>query len=226
MSHRVATALALALLGVWACVTETAVPSAPDDPGGQPPPPTAQFTCTHVIGYSQTAGWYHSGFETVVDDDAWQLVWRSGGAIDLWADPAFDGWSRPIESPCQSASTAPDRVLLTISADFQSDPDWWAGHIRTVVGNIRDRFPSVGPILLQPVVGGPDHQVCSPNGERASTNHPVIDQGIELVVGGDILRGFSPEVRTCADYGDFIGHLTADGYAAAAEAIAQAYVAN
>lgn len=215
--------LAVALGAAWGCVSNT---QGPETPGDTVPPPNTQFACTHVIGYSQSAGWYHSGFETVVDDDSWQLVWRSGGAIDLWANPDFDGWSRPIESPCVSGSNAPDRVLLTISADFQSDPAWWAGHIQTVIGHIRTKLPSVGTILLQPVVGGPSHQVCTPDGERASTNHPVIDEGIASVVVGDILAGFSPEVRTCADYSDFIGHLTSEGYAAAAAAIGQAYAGN
>lgn len=222
----VATAAVL-VCASWACTTGITAPEAPNDSGDPPtPPPSSQFTCTQVIGYSQTAGWYDAGFEAVVDDDAWQLVWRSGGAIDLWADPDFDGWSRPIESPCVASSNAPDRVLLTISANFQSDPDWWAGHIQTVIGHIRDRFPSAGPILLQPVVGGPSHQVCTPDGERASTNHPVIDDGIARVIGGDIVAGFSPEVRACDDYGDFIGHLTADGYAAAAATIGRAYTTN
>ncbi len=213
----------LTLVVSWGCATE--IPGLPDGMD-EVPLPGVQFACTHVIGYSQTAGWYHAGFETVVEDEAWQLVWRSGGAIDLWADPDFDGWSRPIESACLASSNAPDRVVLTISANFQSDPDWWTGHIQTVVGHVRQRYPSVGPIMLQPVVGGPSHQVCTPDGERASTNHPVIDEGIARAVGGNVVAGFSPEVRACADYSDFIGHLTAEGYAAAAATIGQAYRTN
>ncbi len=191
-----------------------------------PPPQPTEYTCTQVIGYSQTHQWYSAGFESVVDDDRWQEIWRGGAAIDLWTDPDFAGWSEPIFSPCANNSDAPDRVLLSISADFHDDPNWWAGNISIVIGHIRDRYPGVRQIMLQPVVGGPNHQTCSPNGVRASENHPVIDEGIALVVGGDVIAGFSPEVRTCDDYSDFIGHLTADGSAALAVTIGDYYNSN
>ncbi len=188
-----------------------------------PPPQPSQYTCTQVIGYSQTNQWYSAGFESVVNDDRWQEVWWHGAAIDLWADPDYSGWSRPIESPCVSNSDTPDRVLMSISADFHDDPTWWADNITIVIGHIRDKYPSVQQIMLQPVVGGPNHQQCSPNGVRASQNHPVIDEGIALVVGGDVIAGFSPEVRTCDDYVDFIGHLSAEGSAAIAVTLGEYY---
>lgn len=189
-------------------------------------PPPSSFRCTLVIGFSQTNGWYSAGFESVVEDAAWEELWQNGAAIDLWADPQFDGWSNEIVSPCTDGPNDPDRVLLTISADFQDDPDWWADHIRQTVANIRDRYGDVRQIMLQPVVGGPGHAVCSPDGVRASQNHPVIDEGIARVVEDDIIAGFSPEVRTCEDYVDFIGHLSGEASAAVAATLGAYYAAE
>jgi hypothetical protein len=171
------------------------------------------FTCTQVIGFSQTRQWFLDApdFEQVVGTDGWQLLWRGGGEIDLWADPDYRGWLEPIRSPCAAGSNAPDRVVLTISKQlFEDDPDVWAQDIRAAVETVRDKYPGVERILLQPVVGGPGHDRCEFQGDpvRASVNHPTIDQAIADVAGGDVVAGASPEVRTCADYADTPGHLT------------------
>ncbi len=169
----------------------------------------AAFECTQVIGFSQTNQWYSAGFESAVDNSRWQLLWNSGASINRWADPNYEGWSRSLVSPCSQGQGSPDRVLLTISGDFQSDPNRWAQQINAVIAVIRDKYPRVRQIILQPVVGGPNNGPCQFNDQvvRASSNHPVIDAAIALVASGSVAAGLSPEVRTCADYSDAIGHL-------------------
>lgn len=186
---------------------------------------TTAFQCTKVVGFSQTNQWFTAGFENFVENNRRQLLWRSSSNIDLWADPNFAGWSEPLVSPCAQASTNPDRVVLTISGNRNSDPNWWADQIRAVIGVIRAKYPAVRQIVLQPVVGGPNHSVCMFEGQaiRASENHPVIDQGIAKVLGGDVFAGISPEVRTCADYRDQLGHLQAAGNQVAGETIGRYY---
>lgn len=103
----------------------------------------AAFTCTQVIGFSQTNDWFSRGFESFVDDDAWQELWRIGAAIDLWADPNYVGWSEPIVSPCATNSGSPDRVLLTISGNLNDDASWWAGNISVVISNIQIKYLGV-----------------------------------------------------------------------------------
>ncbi|MCI0366446.1 MAG: hypothetical protein L0219_21495, partial [Phycisphaerales bacterium] len=171
---------------------------------------TSQFECTQVIGFSQTNQWYTAGFESAVDNSRWQLLWNGGASINLWADPNYEGWSRSLVSPCGQGQGSPDRVLLTISGDFQNDPNWWAQQINAVIAVIRSKYPRVRQIILQPVVGGPNNGQCLFNGQvvRASSNHPVIDAAIALVAGGSVMAGLSPEVRSCADYSDATGHLT------------------
>lgn len=188
-----------------------------------------KFTCTQAIGFSQTRQWYLDApdFETTVGSNEWQLLWHGGAAVQRWADPDYVGWSEPLESPCQEGSTAPDRVVLTISGDFQSDPAVWASDIEAAVNTIRGKYPDLDQIVLQPVVGGPDHEACEADGGtvRASFNHPFIDQGIALVVGGDIVAGASPEVRSCNDYADAKGHLVVSARGPIGESIGQFYAA-
>jgi hypothetical protein len=67
--------------------------------------------------------------------------------------------------------------------------------------------------VLQPVVGGPNDNVCSspgaPQGVRAAYNHPHIDDAIAIVVADspDLVAGISPSASSCSAYEDDIGHL-------------------
>ena len=88
-------------------------------------------------------------------------------------------------------------------------PDNWVPYIQDAITNIRTFYSNVRQIVLQPVVGGPNKQTCFLSGTpvRASVNHPIVDQAIAMVVGGDVVSGMSPEVATCSDYQDTLGHL-------------------
>jgi hypothetical protein len=165
--------------------------------------------------------------------------------VDYWADSGADAWTNPpvqttctdssigltaLCSPCAQGSTAPDRVLFTITLqDYESDVQVWAQKIRAAIATIRLRHPQVRQIVLQAVVGGPMGAVCpvptQPLGVRASYNHPYIDQAIALVVGDapDLVAGYSPEVQSCTDYADDVGHLTTTGRARAGLAIGGYY---
>ncbi len=203
----VAGLVCLVLAALPACLAPS--PTAPDAQTNGTR--DSSFTCIQVIGFSQTRQWYSSeAFESRVDDGTWQLLWNGGASIDRWTDPNYVGWRNPPVSPCARGSSNPDRIVLTISGDFQTDPDVWARHIREAIVTIRTMYSAVRQIVLQAVVGGPDHGLCHVGGQvvRASFNHPVIDQAIQRVVGVDVVAGFSPEVRTCQDYADSTGHLT------------------
>ncbi len=170
----------------------------------------SHFTCTQVIGFSQTNQWYSSGqFESRVDNSRWELLWNGGAGIEQWRNPNYVGWNNAPVSPCAQGSRNPDRVVLTISGNFQADPNVWVSNIQATLANIRARYPAVRQIILQPVVGGPNHNLCYYQSQvvRASFNHPGIDEAISRMIGGDVVAGASPEVRTCGDYSDATGHL-------------------
>jgi len=191
--------------------------------GASPPP-----VCTQVIGFSQTSEWYETAgiFEFGVDDAHWQLLWNTGGGVDRWQDPNYVGWSNALISPCAQGSAAPDRVLLTISGPFEADERAWADAIQATLDQIAIKLPSAQEILLQPVVGGPQEQDCFFQGNlvRASWQHHHIDNAIATLVGGNIVAGASPEVQSCGEYEDALGHLTHDGAVAAGANLAAYYV--
>ncbi|MDX1389369.1 MAG: hypothetical protein R3344_09275, partial [Acidobacteriota bacterium] len=77
---------------------------------------------------------------------------------------------------------------------------------------------------------GPDNGPCWFDGDgppapaiRAARNHPTIDEAISRVIGGDVIVGMSPEVRTCEDYSDILGHLTVESEAPIGAVIGQWY---
>lgn len=157
------------------------------------------FSCTLVIGYSQVGradGWYAAGgtFESVVEDEEWELRWENGGAVNQWGDPDYSGWDNPIQSPCAISSHAPDRILLSVRGPYGSDEAAWEDEINAALVTIREIYPSAEQILLQAVVGGPNHQTCYLDGSpiRASWQHVHIDSAIHAVAGGDVAEGFSP----------------------------------
>ena len=199
--------------------------SATPTPTPTPTPAPGSFTCTEVIGYSQTSNWYSvdvaNAFEKAVVDARYQLRYELGAAVHFWADPSFGGWSGTPFSPCAAGSVAPDRVVMDVTEDFfindgdpSHDRSQVLADVRAVVATIQQHYPAVRSIYLQPVVGGPGHTIqCSINGHliRASANHPIIDSVIDQAVGGIVQRGPSPTVRSCADYIDdglYVGHLT------------------
>ena len=184
--------------------------------------PQGGSACTLVIGFSQTAEWYEAGgaFESVVEDDRWQLKWAGGAGVDRWSDPDDVAWGAEVLSPCAAGSEAPDRIVLSISGPFGEDEDAWVGAIKGSVDLIRGGYPSARRIGLVPVVGGPSHRDCTFDGRRvrASWQHLYVDNAIEKVIDADrtgmLFAGPSPEVRTCDDYRDALGHLTEEGAAA------------
>jgi hypothetical protein len=208
--------------------------------------PGGNFTCTELIGFSQTLMWEETPeFQQQIDTSRWQVRFRAGGDVDLWADRNADGWNAPVQtdcvgggspvlcSPCASGSTAPDRVIFTITLGaYESDVQVWIQKIQAAVATIRLRRPQARQIVLQPVVGGPRHTICSmagqPQGVRASFNHPFIDAALATVVqdSPDLVAGISPEVRACSAYSDEVGHLTETGRGPVGQAIGQYYAAQ
>ncbi len=204
--------------------------------GLQPIAVGGDYTCTEVIGFSQTGGlnpeglgWFRSGFETApgIVNGEWQLRWDTGKGIDLIADPDNVIWEKRVESACSAGPV--DRVVVQISHSGIAFPtvDDFVRDIGAAIATIRGKHPSVERIDLMPVIGGPGHALCdSPDGSgfvRATVNHPVVDQAIARLVGGDVGASLSPEVDDCSWYRDKPGHLYQFGSDAIALEVADFY---
>jgi hypothetical protein len=184
-------------------------------------------TCTEVIGFSQTDQWYEAGFISGVPDaGAWQIRWTDGASIDRWADTTDSVWDlRNLVSHCRQSSSAPDLVVLNVSGDYHAEPTWWTQQTARAIANVRAKYPGLRQIALQPVVGGPSGTVCGSRTDnvRASFNYPYIKQGIQALLGDAVVLGASPEVRSCNDYTDNIGHLHDSARQYVGAAVAQFY---
>lgn len=171
----------------------------------------AASTCTQIVGFSQTMQWYFGSFREA-SGGTWELRWVGGGSIGNWADPSYVGWQDSyLADSCSQNGSTPDRGLINVSGDYNTDPDYWAQETRAAITNLRAKYPSIQQVIVQPVVGGPGGGECTYNGEvvRASSNFPYIDEGLDRLANGvDIIKGISATVRTCADYADDMGHLT------------------
>ena len=189
------------------------------------------FTCNLALGSRQVQQWFETGgvFESGVDNGRWQLKWAPDAGVDLWGDPSDQVWQVETLSTCERrAANFPDRVVFVVSGPFGNDEDAWVAAISAAVDAIFVRFASANRVELMPVVGGPDHDVCTFEGERvsASWQHLYIEAAIARVVAEDttgiLVAAPSPHVRRCSDYRDGLGHLTDH----AAEAIGRELAAH
>lgn len=184
---------------------------------------SSAFTCTEIVGFSVTDAWYNAGFiGAVADPTHYQLRWFSGGSIDQWAaGSAFSGWtnSANLVTQCAAGSSAPDRVILNVSGQYDDDPSWWAAQTQLAVNYIHGTYAPGATIIVQPPVGAPSSIYCSatatPPYVRASYNHGYVVTGLGGVTGATL--GALPELASCADYVDSTGHIST----AAATAIGQ-----
>ena len=179
--------------------------------GSLPAATAGTFTCTRVLGASHTRQWFLDApeFEIAVGSDTWELVYRKGSAL-RWQNPDYIGWSDPPLSPCAERSGDPDRVLLNVSSSgVHEDVSYWVENIQRTLATIRSKYPNLRQILLQPIWGGPNNQVCTLERDpsvliRASVNHPYIDQAVVQVDAadtvGDVEVGILPHLVTCLDY--------------------------
>jgi hypothetical protein len=134
------------------------------------------YSCTQVIGFSQTLQWYNGGkvsrasaFERTVDDEAWQLQAKGGATISSWADPESSVWNTAITSSCVEKSMAPDRIILNISGEYgdvisapiipgDDTSGGWVENIEAALKEIQRRHPEAD-IVLQTVIGPPDENL-------------------------------------------------------------------
>jgi len=168
--------------------------------------PAQASGCTIVLGFSQTNQWFTGGFEQYVPSSEWEMQYQSGASIDHFVDPNDPVWTSTIVSSCGT----PTRALLNVSGDYSSDVQSWADRSSTAVTNIRSKYPTVGDIYLQPVVGGPNYTQCTIGGNivRASYNAPYIATAIDTLVTSTVKAGPHPTVTSCAHFADDIGHLS------------------
>jgi hypothetical protein len=166
--------------------------------------------CTQVMGFSQTHNWYvDGGFESMVNGAEWQLLsWN--GDITVWANPNASVYTRP--RPYSSCGTPTRGVLQIAYLARRATTDQFVAQLDLALANIRAKWPTIGVIYLVPIVGCPNHAICSGNGYGASTMHLMADTVMGLRVNGvDLLAGPDLLIDTCSNFVDPRGHMNVAG---------------
>lgn len=193
---------------IAALVVSVAVMSAPGPAFASPSLAAATYTCTQVLGFSQTRNWFRA-FQSELGGARYQLLEATNGGL-RWQDPDYSGWDEPLLSKCTQNSATPDRIIDNISwRQDVTDVSFYVHEIRDEVATLRVLFPDAR-IVLQAVIGGPNDSRCG--GVHTAIVHPAVETAIQQVVASDPALSApvgpeAPEVERCSYFRDDIGHL-------------------
>jgi hypothetical protein len=151
-------------------------------------PAAVDFTCNEVVGIDSTSEWFTSGFESMVDDSHWQIVYYHPGYVQDWDDPNDMVWSLAPTSPCAQNSTNPDRIIFNVFADPSdsafANVDAWVTGLSQAVTNFKNAYPGLVRIDFLTMTRAPDNQPCDPS-NRMSIVEQYVDDAIAQVVATD-----------------------------------------
>ena len=174
------------------------------------------FTCTEVIGVSVTGDWFLAGFEDGLDGNRWQVRWRSKAFVDLWADPANELWSLPLQSACSERSQDPDRVIFTAVNWEYKTREAWEQALNAAVATFRSRYPGLRRIVVLTMLRAPGNQSC---GSEMTVVQPYVDEAVANVVAKHpelVTAGPRVEALSCDIFTKGGPHFTEAGKAAVA----------
>jgi len=190
----------------------------------------SQFVCSQVTGLTLTREWYEAGFEQApgIADDRWQLKARQSGYITEWSNPDSGFWNHQPQSPCANGSTSPDRVVLTVLSwrpPCCTTEAEWEGQVAKAVATLQSKYAGLKRIDLMTVVRGPRNQGCP--APPATDEYIAMPKEFDAALAGVAARfpglvfvGPKVEAPSCASFVGGGPHLTKEGNAAVAKAIA------
>ena len=162
---------------------------------------TTDYLRTRFLGFSVTHGFWSDFRARINNPSNWELLWYSGGSVDVWADSNSAAWLGDSGDPANTSglidgvggdstgdalvhTAQVDRIILNVSGlsaalhlpgGYSSDVSEWRGYISTTIANIRSKYPNVKMILLQPNVGGPSGGTqCSAGGDSNAVPTNII----------------------------------------------------
>jgi hypothetical protein len=147
----------------------------------------SDYQHTRVLGFSVTRSIWDAFYAAIPNPSAWELVWYSGGSIDVWADPNSHAWT--------------SRTLDNSGFLVPSDPGGQGGLIN---GISHSQDPTVGTSAI-------DRVIINISGLAAGAADPVMsgynggtrpDLGITGSTTGFPPGGFNGTVATWKAYID------------------------
>jgi len=195
---------------------------------------TPQFVCNQVTAMTLTREWYQAGFEQSagIADDRWQLKARQSGYITEWSNPNSEFWNEPAQSPCANGSASPDHVVLTVlswTPPCCATQAEWETQVGKAVTTLKSKYAGLKRIDLMTVVRGPGNQGCPAPAARGEyiampQEFDAALAGVAAKFPGLVFVGPKIESPSCAAFVGGGPHLTKEGNAEVAKAIAAYFV--
>jgi len=195
-----------------------------------------QFVCNQVTSLTLTREWYDAGFEQApgIAGDRWQLKARQSGYITEWSNPNSDFWNQQPQSPCANGSASPDHVVLTVLSwrpPCCATQAEWEAQVGKAVATLQSKYAGLKRIDLMTVVRGPHNQGCPapPATDEYIAMPKEFDAalaGVAAKFPGLVFVGPKTEAPSCAAFVGGGPHLTKEGNAAVAKAIAAYFVTH
>ncbi len=196
-----------------------------------PPPsdansPASAYACTLMIGIQATEEWYNFGFETMVDNSKWELIWVHSGFVELWANPSDPVWSTAVTSPCALNPGKPDRVIFLALNFLYTTAAEWNPVVTMAVDNIKTKYPSAKRIELMSFIRAPGNNACSQAPAPRSTITPAQDDAMAISAAanpGLVFVAPKFEAKTCAEFSSNPPHPSPAGVTAWVKLMADYY---
>jgi hypothetical protein len=210
------------------------VSAQPARSSGQSAAGAPQFVCNEVTAMTLTREWYQAGFEQSpgIADGRWQLRARQSGYITEWSNPTSDFWNEQPQSPCANGSGSPDHVVLTVlswTPPCCTTQAEWETQIGKAVTTFQSKYAGLKRLDLMTVVRGPGNQGCTAPPARGEyiampQEFDAALTGVAAKFPGLVFVGPKIEAPSCAAFAGGGPHLTKEGNAEVAKAIAAYFV--
>jgi hypothetical protein len=184
------------------------------------------YACTLMIGIQATEEWYNFGFETMVDNSKWELIWVHSGFVELWANSNDPVWSTAITSPCAQNPTKPDRVIFLALNFLYTTAAEWNPVVSMAVDNIKAKYPSAKRIELMSFIRAPGNSACSQAPAPRSTITPAQDDAMAISAAanpGLVFVAPKFEAKTCSEFSSNPPHPSPAGVTAWVKMMADYY---
>lgn len=188
--------------------------------------PAGAYACTLMIGIQATEEWYNFGFETMVDNSKWELIWVHSGFVELWANPNDPVWSTAVTSPCAQNPGKPDRVIFLALNFIYTTAAEWNPVVSMAVDNIKAKYPSAKRIELMSFIRAPGNNACPQAPAPRSTITPAQDDAMAMAAAanpGLVFVAPKFEAKTCSEFSSNPPHPSPAGVTAWVKLMADYY---
>jgi hypothetical protein len=128
--------------------------------GGDAGTTPTKFTCNTVLGIDTTSEWFLGGFEDIVGNDNWQIIYHHPGYVEDWVDTKDAVWTTAAASACTMNSDNPDRVIFNAVSWTMTTSEAWVTGLTAVVENLKKKYSNLKRVDLLTLMRAPNNTPC------------------------------------------------------------------